>query len=192
MRLLDRLRRSPVIVREVAGSPTPWQDAWLAVRMAGWATVLPVFKHVVPVRALARVMWKGGRAARRMSNVERGMSAGPLRTGMSNVECGVSAEKSARRNPVREQLVVRLAGLLSRGTNLTTRGACLQRSLLAYRYLSELGADPRLMLAFRKDGDRMAGHAWVMVDGRVVADTSDQAEDFIPIVAFGAGGRTVA
>ena len=160
MRILDRVRRSPLMVRELASSAAPWQDAWLAARMLGWAIVLPALKHVVPVRVLARLMWKKGHGA-----------------------C---------RNPAREQRVVRLAGLLSRGTNLSSRGACLQQSLLAYRYLSELGADPRLMLAFRKNGDAVAGHACVMVDGQPIEEFPNQPDDFMPVVAFGEGGNTIA
>ncbi len=161
MRGLGRLRRSPVVFRALAGSRSPWQDTWLALRMAGWAVVLPALKHVVPVGVLARIMWKGEGDAK-------------------------------RRDPVREAQVVRLAGWLSRGTNLTKRGACLQRSLLAYRYLSELGADPRLVLAVGKTDGALRGHAWVIVDGHAVGERAEMPESFVPITSFGARGRILA
>ncbi len=166
MRGLDRVRRSPVLVRAVAESPTPWADAWLAARMAGWALVLSSLKHIVPVRVLARVMWKKNRHT--------------------------TSEQSIARDVIREAQVVRLAGWLSRGTNFTKQGACLQRSLLAYRYLSDLGADPRLMLAFHRSDGALAGHAWVMVDGKAVTESSNEPAPFVPVVSFGPQGRILA
>ncbi len=153
---LARLLRSPRLIRSVAESRTPGQDAWLALRMFGWAVVLPVLKRIVPIGRLTGMMWKEGRPG--------------------------------RRDPVSEQQVVRLAGWLSRGTNLTKRGACLQQSLLAYRYLSALGANPRLMVAFRRSDRALGGHAWVVVDGLPIGEIETTLADFHPVVSFGERG----
>lgn len=157
MRAVTRLRRSPVLVRAVAGSATPWRDCWLAARMAGWAIVLSLLKHFVPVGSLARLMWR-------------------------------EASRD-RREPLKERQIVRLADWLSRGTNLTKRGACFERSLLAYRYLSAAGANPLLVVAFGKAAGTVLGHAWVEVEGEAVGERPEMLEMFEPAVRFGAQGR---
>jgi len=51
---------------------------------------------------------------------------------------------------------------------------CLPRSLLLYRELSRLGADPVLSVGFREDGGQIAGHAWVELRGHVVGEKSPE------------------
>jgi hypothetical protein len=68
---------------------------------------------------------------------------------------------------------------------------CLQGSLLLYRELSLLGADPTLAVGFRRYRDRLEGHAWVLVDGRAVPDESHEVE-FEPAFQFGRGGVLVS
>lgn len=68
---------------------------------------------------------------------------------------------------------------------------CLQSSLLLYRELSRLGADPRLAIGFRRLDDRVEGHAWVFVDGRAVLG-EPQMHCFEPAIQFGPGGAPVA
>ena len=160
MRAIDRLRRSPVLVGWLIASPTPWRDSWLAIRMGAWAVAIPLLKHLLPLPALVRIMWKDARRT--------------------------------QRDRKREQRVVRLADWLSRAANLTTRGPCLTRSLLAYRFLSELDAAPRLMVAFRRSDNRaIAGHAWVVVDGKAIGERPDDLNEFLPAVSFGPRGRVV-
>jgi hypothetical protein len=68
---------------------------------------------------------------------------------------------------------------------------CLQSSLLLYRELSALGADPRLAVGFRRLENRVEGHAWVFVDGRAIpGETYDQP--FAPALHFGRGGVLVS
>lgn len=64
---------------------------------------------------------------------------------------------------------------------------CLQSSLVLYRELSALGADPKLTVGFRRHDDRVEGHAWVFVDGRVILGES-YAQPFAPAFRFGRGG----
>lgn len=68
------------------------------------------------------------------------------------------------------------------------RGDCLQSSLVLYRELSRSGADPTLVVGFRRDHGRMQGHAWVLADGRPVAASDDSLEGFAPTFGFGRRG----
>jgi hypothetical protein len=68
------------------------------------------------------------------------------------------------------------------------RGRCYEQSLLAYRFLSKHGADPRLVAAVRKEGRSMVGHAWVTVDGVPVGE-AETIDDFVPLAVYGRGGR---
>jgi hypothetical protein len=98
---------------------------------------------------------------------------------------------TSQRDPDREQRIARLAGWFARATNPSNAGACLQRSLLTYRFLSESHADPRLMVAFRKTDAALAGHAWIVVDGQAIGEPAGALDDFLPVVAFGAHGARV-
>jgi hypothetical protein len=60
---------------------------------------------------------------------------------------------------------------------------CLQRSLLLYRELSRAGASPRLVVGFRRSA-AVEGHAWVTVDGRLLADAAEALETFTPVMRF--------
>jgi hypothetical protein len=82
--------------------------------------------------------------------------------------------------------VIALSRLLTRRP---PRGAerCYERSLLAYRFLSQRGVDPRLVTAVRKADGSFVGHAWVTVAGTAVGE-SDAIEEFVPLVVFGRGG----
>ena len=64
---------------------------------------------------------------------------------------------------------------------------CLQLSLMLYRVLSRAGANPTLIVGFRRTGGRILGHAWVIVDGRAVIDSSADLE-CSPMFAFGMRG----
>lgn len=48
-----RIRRLRLLIQRPA-------DAWLLCRMATWAAVLPLLKHVIRLETLARLMWTGG------------------------------------------------------------------------------------------------------------------------------------
>jgi hypothetical protein len=79
--------------------------------------------------------------------------------------------------------VVRLRHALDRG-----RGDCLQSSLVLYRELSRTGADPTLVVGFRRTNGRMQGHAWVLADGRPVGEAQDALDGFAPTFGFGRHG----
>ena len=65
---------------------------------------------------------------------------------------------------------------------------CLQRSLLLYRELSRLGADPTLMVGFRQAAQRTQGHAWVMTRG-AVAFEPDEVNTYVAALSFGPYGQ---
>jgi hypothetical protein len=71
------------------------------------------------------------------------------------------------------------------------RGDCLEAALVLYRELSRAGADPRLVMGFRREDAQTAGHAWVEVDGAIVGETR-ASPPFVPTVVFGPHGRRVA
>ncbi len=64
---------------------------------------------------------------------------------------------------------------------------CLQLSLLLYRSLSRAGANPTLVVGFRRMNGLILGHAWVIVDGRAVIESGADLE-FLPMFAFGSRG----
>jgi Transglutaminase-like superfamily len=65
---------------------------------------------------------------------------------------------------------------------------CLQRSLLLYRELSRLGADPTLVVGFRHAAQRTQGHAWVTTRD-VVALEPDAVHTYVPVFCFGPRGE---
>lgn len=72
---------------------------------------------------------------------------------------------------------------------LNTRDDCLEGSLVLYRELSSVGANPTLAVGFRKNGSRLEGHAWVLVDGAVLPGESHQ---FQSAFQFGSDGALIS
>ena len=86
--------------------------------------------------------------------------------------------------------VVRIASLAARFGSLPRRDNCLEHSLILYRYLSRLDADPHLVAAMqRREGD-MRGHAWVTVDGVPVG--AEDVSTFTPVLELGRGGSRLS
>ena len=72
--------------------------------------------------------------------------------------------------------------LLAEGGRLVVSNNCLERSLLAYRLLSETGAEMSLVMGVRREGAAVAGHAWIELNRRPLADAT--AGSYDPIVRF--------
>ena len=71
----------------------------------------------------------------------------------------------------------------------SSRGNCLARGLVLYRYLGAVGAQPELRVGFRRgDAGRVLGHAWVVVDGQPVGEDVTALAPFEVTVAFGPDG----
>jgi hypothetical protein len=69
---------------------------------------------------------------------------------------------------------------------------CLQRSLVLFRELSRLGANPELVVGFKPGDGGVEGHAWVTVRGRPVADELEGIAGFVPSLKFGPGGQLIS
>jgi Transglutaminase-like superfamily len=98
--------------------------------------------------------------------------------------------RRSRRRPEREALV---AGIVARLYG-SERGDdnCLERSLVAYRFLAQAGAGPRLTCGIRRADGEVVGHAWIVLDGRPLAAADERVEEYTQVAAFGAGGARLA
>lgn len=65
---------------------------------------------------------------------------------------------------------------------------CLERSLLAYRFLAEAGAGPTLTVAVRPNDKSLEWHAWVTRDGQPVHETRASLSGYLPVVVFDSQG----
>lgn len=97
------------------------------------------------------------------------------------------------RRPRERRIATMAAWLYRRGGILATDDNCLERSLLAYRYLAREGSAPTLVVGMRPDSDaNPRGHVWVTVSGRSVTDTETSLDAFRTVVSFGADGVRAA
>jgi len=65
---------------------------------------------------------------------------------------------------------------------------CLQRSLVLYRLLSAVGADPELVVGLREQDGKIIGHAWELVDDMSIVEPESDLVRFSPVLRFGARG----
>jgi hypothetical protein len=144
-------------VVELLRSP---RDASLALRMTGWALVLPILKFALPLPRLVLLL--------------------------------SSRRRTRARHPTREARVSELAQLLYRSHRPGFADNCLERSLVTYRYLGRLGADPSLIVAVGRDRSDVIGHVWVSVDGTPVHDAPDFLTRYVPLIVFGPNGRATS
>jgi hypothetical protein len=97
--------------------------------------------------------------------------------------------RGTSRNLDAEQRLVSSVLRLSRASG--SDRDCLQRSLVLYRELSRAGADPTLVVGFRRTDRGLEGHAWVETDGVPVAEPTVREQGFETTCAFGRGGNLV-
>lgn len=102
------------------------------------------------------------------------------------------AERSAKRDPRREQRIAAIAKRLYHTRPVTHRDNCLERSLVAYRFLSRAGAEPMLVVGFRREQKDIHGHVWVIVDGEPVHETPGELSAYETVTAFGSDGRVIS
>jgi len=86
------------------------------------------------------------------------------------------------RNHEHEAKISTLARLVA------TRSNCLERSLVAYRFLARASADPRLVVGLGRQEDRVRGHVWVTLDGNPLLESAETLREYTPIVSFGVRG----
>jgi hypothetical protein len=91
--------------------------------------------------------------------------------------------RTTRRDRRRERRVTQLVDRVAHALRLPHQGNCLERSLVLYRMLSRAGAAPQLIVGMsRRAPGRIAGHAWVTVDGEPVGELVP--EDMAPVATF--------
>jgi len=95
-------------------------------------------------------------------------------------------QRVSERDPEREERTTRVVARLARASG----GNCLARSLVLYRYLSRMDADPRLVVGMARP-DAFLGHVWVTVDSRPLLETPETLAGYEEVTAFGDQGRRI-
>jgi hypothetical protein len=98
------------------------------------------------------------------------------------------ADSSRRASPEWKKPVVRAGRRLVRLRPFSRDENCLDRSLIIYRFLSMAQLEPRLVLGVRNEGSRIAGHAWIIVDGAPVIESQEVVAGYAPVAVFGLRG----
>lgn len=97
-----------------------------------------------------------------------------------------------RRDRREETRVLAYVDRLYRRGRVPRRHNCLERSLITYRFLSELNANPVLTVAMKRDHEALRGHAWVVVDGNALAEHPQTTAAFAPVIRFGSRGTMLS
>lgn len=99
---------------------------------------------------------------------------------------------TSTRDRAREARIVTFARWAARITRPRAGGNCLERGLIAYRYLSAVGARPTLVVGIgRTDPGHVTGHAWVLVDDEPAGETAEAVGGYTPVFAFGPDGAFI-
>jgi Transglutaminase-like superfamily len=88
----------------------------------------------------------------------------------------------------RSERIGGLAHALSGPRGAPVLDNCLERSLLAYRYLSAAGARPELVIGVSRESEPRRGHAWVRLGGEPLRETEASLEEFEEVACFGPEG----
>jgi hypothetical protein len=100
-------------------------------------------------------------------------------------------ERTAKRDPAREAAIASLAAWVFKTRPPGARDNCLERGLVAYRYLTRAGASPELVVGVAKETHTVHGHVWVTVDGRAVHDSPSTLAGFEPILVVKSDGTLI-
>jgi hypothetical protein len=140
------------------------RDLTLIVRMLSWGVTLRMLKHTVALPKLVRLA--------RWRKDDR------------HDPCGRDEQEK----------VVTLARWACRPMPWSDRGSCLERSLVTFRYLTALRANPTLVIGMAprsQEFDLIHGHVWVVVDGQPVGESAASLSEFHPVMTFDAAGDVV-
>jgi hypothetical protein len=88
-----------------------------------------------------------------------------------------------------ERRIARLAAVVYRSRGVGVRDNCLERSLVAYRFLGRANAHPELVVGMRTDEGGVIGHVWVTVDGKAVHDPPGRLAKMSQMMSFDAAGE---
>ena len=92
----------------------------------------------------------------------------------------------------REERVVTFARWACRLTRWKSGGNCLERGLIAYRFLLEGGAAPTLMIGMARGARaEIIGHAWVLLNGTPAGESAASVSEFVPALIFGPDGELI-
>lgn len=91
---------------------------------------------------------------------------------------GLDTPSPVRRGTLDARQLARLVAAASRWGPF--RCSCVGRSLVLQAMLKRHGVESQLRLGVRKDGMRLAAHAWVEHQGRPLIDAADVGENFAP------------
>ncbi len=95
----------------------------------------------------------------------------------------------AGRDAALEERIVTFARWGARLMRWKSGGNCLERGLIAYRFLGAAGAGPTLVVGLsRADKGGIIGHAWVIVDGTPVGESVSALSEYTPVFAFAGDG----
>lgn len=100
----------------------------------------------------------------------------------------VMPQRTTRDASLEDRIVV-YARWAARLIRWKSGGNCLERGLIAYRYLSAAGARPTLVVGIGRGETGVLGHAWVLVDGALVGEPQSSIAPYTPVFAFGPDGR---
>src|SRR5438045_7408931 len=95
-----------------------------------------------------------------------------------------------QRDRSREAALELLSAWVFKSRPRGARDNCLERGLIAYRYLARAGAEPTLVVGMPRTPGR-PGHVWVTVDGAAVHDGLETLAELEPAVAFAGDGHLV-
>jgi hypothetical protein len=92
----------------------------------------------------------------------------------------------------REERVVTFARWACRLMRWKSGGNCLERALIAYRFLLEGGAAPTLVIGVgRATSAEIVGHAWVLLNGVPAGESEASVNAFVPALVFGPDGNLI-
>jgi hypothetical protein len=102
-----------------------------------------------------------------------------------------STPRRRDRNQQREGQIMELVLAVSGRHGSRVFDNCLDRSLIAYRYLSRAGADPQLVVGVLREDEAVRGHTWIRVDGLPFQEPAAALEGFEEMTAFGPEGALI-
>jgi hypothetical protein len=97
------------------------------------------------------------------------------------------------RDVARDRRVVTFARWACTLTRPRSGGNCLERGLIAYRFLLEGGAAPTLVIGVAHGPqDDLDGHAWVVLDGSPAGEPEAGLRRYVELCSFDSNGALVA
>ncbi len=105
----------------------------------------------------------------------------PLEAQMNRLTRGTYPSRAALPDYVAPHAAFLVSNFVKRLPILHKRG-CYWRSQLIHAILRKFGYPVRLHLGTRSEPGKMAGHMWVSLNGRILADTDERCQRFSEIM----------